>query len=270
MSICQYVDLLRPVRVSRSGHWWHQIEGPIIMRAKQSGHAEAYDEESCLPYADRDQAADVLSLALKHLAGREAVVLAIPRGAVPMGARLAERLGATLDVVPVRKLGAPGQPELAIGAVDGDGVVVYTPGLESLADSAWLTDETRRQRALLSERFQRYRAVRPAEDLSSRIVLVLDDGLATGATMRAALGWARRRRPATLVCAVPVADAESLASLADLADEIVCPRPTRALFSISQFYLRFPQVSDEEVITALAAQPSGRSSSKRVDSDPGP
>jgi predicted phosphoribosyltransferase len=166
----------------------------------------------------------------------------------------------------VRKLGAPGQPEFAIGAVDGDGVVVKTPGFESSVNAAWLSEETQRQRALLAERFQRYRAVRPAEDLAARRVIVVDDGLATGATMRAALGWAQRRSPAWLVCAVPIAESESLAALVGLADEVVCPRRSRALFSISQFYLRFPQVSDEEVLAALAAHASGRSSSKRDDS----
>ena len=237
-----------------------------MTRASKPGDSVMPDDETCAPYADRIEAAEVLSAALAHLKGRDALVLAIPRGAVPMGARLAERLDAALDLVPVRKLGAPGQPEFAIGAVDGDGVVVQMPGLESLADAAWLSEETERQRARLTERFQRYRAVRPAQNLEARCVVVVDDGLATGATMRAALGWVRRRRPARLVCAVPIAELESLAALTDLADEIVCPRRSRMLFSISQFYLRFPQVTDEEVLAALAAQPNGRSSSKREDS----
>lgn len=237
-----------------------------MTRGSKPGDSAMPDDEACAPYADRIEAAEVLSAALAHLKGRDALVLAIPRGAVPMGARLAERLDAALDLVPVRKLGAPGQPEFAIGAVDGDGVVVQMPGLESLADAAWLSEETERQRARLTERFQRYRAVRPAQNLEARCVIVVDDGLATGATMRAALGWVRRRRPARLVCAVPIAELESLAALNDLADEIVCPRRSRMLFSISQFYLRFPQVTDEEVLAALAAQPNGRSSSKREDS----
>ncbi len=237
-----------------------------MTRGSKPGDSAMPDDEACAPYADRVEAAEALSAALAHLKGRDALVLAIPRGAVPMGARLAERLDAALDLVPVRKLGAPGQPEFAIGAVDGDGVVVQMPGLESLADAAWLSEETERQRARLTERFQRYRAVRPAQNLEARCVIVVDDGLATGATMRAALGWVRRRRPARLVCAVPIAELESLAALNDLADEIVCPRRSRMLFSISQFYLRFPQVTDEEVLAALAAQPNGRSSSKREDS----
>ena len=237
-----------------------------MTRASESGDSAAPDDDRCAPYADRAEAADVLAAALSHFEGRGALVLAIPRGAVPMGARLARRLDAALDLVPVRKLGAPGQPEFAIGAVDGDGVVVKTPGFESSVDAAWLSEEAQRQRALLAERFQRYRAVRPAEDLAARRVIVVDDGLATGATMRAALGWARRRGPAWLVCAVPIAESESLAALVGLADEVVCPRRSRALFSISQFYLRFPQVSDEEVLAALAAHASGRSSSKRDDS----
>lgn len=224
---------------------------------------EVADDESCLPYADRAEAADVLALALAHHAGSRALVLAIPRGAVPMGARLASRLGAELDLVPVRKIGAPDQPELAIGAVDGDGVVVHAPGLESLADAAWLQEEVARQRALIEQRFRRYRAVWPEVDPKARRVIVVDDGLATGATMRAALGWVRRRGPAWLVCAVPVSESASLAALVPLADEVISPRRSQALFAISQFYLRFPQVDDAEVLAALAGQASGRSSSKR-------
>lgn len=150
--------------------------------------------------------------------------------------------------------------------MDGDGVLVHTPGFESPRDSQWLREELARQRALLARRFERYRAGRPAIELASRRVIVVDDGLATGATMRAALGWVRRRRPAWLTCAVPVAQTESLQALASLADEIVCPRRSRSLFSISQFYLRFPQVDDDEVQTLLATQASGRSSSKRDNS----
>ncbi len=234
-----------------------------MSRQQHDSEAGESDETGFLPYLDREQAADRLADALIHHRGRQALVLAIPRGAVPMSLRVAERLEAALDVVPVRKVGAPGRPELAIGAVDGDGVLVRTPGLESVADDAWVNQETERQRELLAKRFALYRARYPAIDPQGRCVIVIDDGLATGATMRAALGWVRRRQPAWLVCAVPVAEHESLKALAALADETVCPKRTRELFSISQFYLRFPQVSDDEVLAALASQPSGLSSSKR-------
>ncbi|MFM7567190.1 MAG: phosphoribosyltransferase [Betaproteobacteria bacterium] len=172
-----------------------------MSRQQHDNGAGGPDEAGFLPYRDRWQAADRLADALVHHRGRQALVLAIPRGAVPMSLRVAERLEAALDVVPVRKVGAPGQPELAIGAVDGDGVLVRTPGLEAVADDAWLSQETERQRALLAKRFALYRERHPAIDPQGRCVIVIDDGLATGATMRAALGWVRPRHPPRGWCA---------------------------------------------------------------------
>lgn len=242
----------------------------------ESGAMDPADDDP-LPYADRQDAALRLAVALQRHAHTGALVLAIPRGAVPMGRVLADQLAAELDVVLVRKLRAPGQSELALGAVDEDGHRSMMPELSALADESWIGAEVALQMETLVRRRQTYRAGRPAPDPAGRTVIVLDDGMATGATMISALRWVRAHHPARLICAVPVASIDALAHVRGLADEIVCPRRVVHFFAVSQYYLRFAQVSDEEVIRELAAaarergeargeaepQASGRSFSKR-------
>lgn len=238
----------------------------------ESGAIDPADDDP-LPYADRHDAARRLAVALQRYANTGALVLAIPRGAVPMGRVLADRLAAELDVVLVRKLRAPGQPELALGAVDEDGRRSMMPELSALADESWIAAEAAIQMETLARRRQTYRAGRPAPDPAGRTVIVLDDGMATGATMISALRWVRAHHPSYLVCAVPVASIDALAHVRGLADEIVCPRRAVHFFAVSQYYLSFAQVSDDEVIRELAAaardqseaepQASGRSFSKR-------
>lgn len=205
-----------------------------------------------LPFVDRVQAARLLAERLGQYRAAQPIILAIPRGAVPMGRVLADALGASLDIILVRKLGAPYSPEYAIGAIDDQGWIHIAPHAEAAgADDAYLQAEIARQRAVLSEHQARYRRGRAVPDLSGRTAIVLDDGLATGSTMKAALQAARARRPARVVCAVPVASAEGLAGAAEAADETVClamPRPFR---SVGEHYQDFRQVSDAEVIAAL-------------------
>jgi len=216
-------------------------------------------------FSDRDEAAELLAEILREPAGQNAVLLAIARGAVPMGARIARRLMADFDVLLVRKLGAPGNPEFALGAVDEDGVCTFTPGLEHLRSSDWLTRELARQRARMADRRARYGPVGAAAALGSRTVIVVDDGLATGATMVASLDWARRRAPGRLICAVPVGSSEAIAWAAGHADQLICPWRPAAFGAVSQFYAHFEQVSDEEVLGCLmdwrrrapAASPAG-------------
>lgn len=231
-------------------------------RARAERSEQPIDIEGYV-YKDRADAAAVLAQALGHFAHRKALVLAIPRGAIPMGYILAQSLGADLDIVPVRKIGAPDNPELALAAIDGDGVITLATGLSRLVDERWVHAEARRQSQVLAERIQRYRFARPEVPIDGRIAIVVDDGLATGATMRAALAWVRRRHPAWLVCAVPTADAVALEGIAAQADERVCPRINKGMFAVSEAYLRFPQVDDDEVIRTLSAHVSGRSSSNR-------
>lgn len=214
-----------------------------------------------LPFDDRFDAARRLARVLTHHAGSHALVLAIPRGAVPMARTIADALRAELDVVLVRKLRAPGQPELALGAIDEAGRVTLTPGLESLADERWMREEVARQREEIVARRSRLpcRDTPLAQRVKGRCAIVVDDGLATGATMVAALDWVRAQGPLWLVCAVPVAAQDSLRWAAGHADETVCPWPRAVFGAVSQYYRHFTQVSDQEVVTVL----SGPSSSKR-------
>ena len=207
-----------------------------------------------LPFHDRDDAARQLAAALAHFRGTHPVILAIPRGAVPMGRVIADALGGELDVVLVRKLGAPGNPEYAIGAVDEHGAVMLNEHADwSGADDAYIRREALSQLALIRERRKGYRPGQPAVALAGRTVIVVDDGLATGSTMIAALKAARAQGPERLVCAVPVAAHDSLAQVAGYADEVVCLATPRPFIAVGPYYLDFAGVTDEQVIKIFAA-----------------
>lgn len=206
-------------------------------------------------FKDRIQAAQMLAQRLKDYAGRNPLVLAIPRGAVPMGKVIADALHGELDVVLVRKLGAPGNPEYAIGAVDETGWAYVTPYAAAAGAGP---DYIERQKALELERIRARRAqyspLRAARDPAGRIVIVVDDGLATGSTMIAALHALTSRRPARLVCAVPVAPPDTIETVAAYCDEIVCLSAPLDFGAVGQFYANFDQVGDDEVIRLLAAE----------------
>ncbi|MEQ1804067.1 MAG: phosphoribosyltransferase family protein [Burkholderiaceae bacterium] len=200
------------------------------------------------PFRDRDDAARQLARALAPWRGRNTIVYAIPRGAVPMAALIAKELDAELDVVLTHKLGAPGNPEYAIGAVAESGWShVQYRGMD--ADAAYVQSETAAQLERLRERRKLYGAVHvPA---AGRTVIVVDDGLATGATMIAALHALRDQGPARLICAVPVAAPDSLARVRLLADDVVCLSAPPDFHAVGQYYERFGQIEDEQVIATL-------------------
>jgi putative phosphoribosyl transferase len=205
-------------------------------------------------FDDRNDAARQLADALRKYRRQHPLVLAIPRGAVPMGRVVADALGGDLDVVLVRKLQAPTSGELAVGSVDESGWTYVADYARDMGvDDEYLEEEKRVQLDTLKRRRALYTPWRQRADPAGRIVIVIDDGLATGATMIAALHSARARRPARLVCAVPVASRESLVRIGSLADEIVCLATPAEFHAVGQFYRAFDQVSDSEVTAILRA-----------------
>ncbi|HFC52860.1 MAG TPA: phosphoribosyltransferase [Gammaproteobacteria bacterium] len=202
------------------------------------------------PIHDRATAGRQLAAALRHYAGRDdLIVLALPRGGVPVAAGIARSLGAPLDVLLVRKLGLPGHPELAMGAIASGGVQVMN---EDVVRHAGVSEEAvdavlARERQELERRERVYRGDRPWPELTGRCVILVDDGLATGATMKAAIDAVRRQGAARIVVAVPVAPPQTVAELKPLVDEVVCPLQPESFMAIGQWYRDFHQVSDAEV-----------------------
>jgi putative phosphoribosyl transferase len=201
-------------------------------------------------FRDRLEAARRLAERLDALRGRRPLVLAIPRGGVPMARVIADALEGELDVVLVRKLGAPGNPEYAIGAVSEDGAVSLEDWARHYPEQA-VSREVERQRERIAARRRHYTPIRPPIDPSGRVVVVVDDGSATGATMAAALTTLRRRDPERLIAAIGVAPADTLERLGRLADEVVCLDAPRGFQAVGQFFADFTQVEDDEVVALL-------------------
>lgn len=224
------------------------------------------DMDAVLPFRDREDAAIRLAAALAHYRTAWPVVLAIPRGAVPMGRTIANALHGDLDVVLVRKLGAPGNPEFAIGAIDERGRVMLDEISISRAGASreYLQQEAKRQMDLIRERRQLYTGGRAGIALAGRTVIVVDDGLATGATMLAALRAVRAMRPVRLVCAVPVGARESVAQVATVADEVVCLATPAPFGAVGFYYRAFDQVDDAAVAKALQAAPDPAPSTRTL------
>jgi predicted phosphoribosyltransferase len=203
-------------------------------------------------YHDRRAAGAALAELLRAHAGRpETVVLGLVRGGVPVAAEVASRLGAPLDVLVVRKLGLPWAPEVAFGALGPHGVRVLNDDIAGRLEQWQIAEVTHREETERSRREERYRGARPPLDLTGRTALVVDDGLATGATARAAVAVAYRLGAERTVLAAPVGSAQACQSLAAVAGEVVCPVCVVEFGAVSRYYRDFHQVTDEEVAAAL-------------------
>jgi predicted phosphoribosyltransferase len=203
-------------------------------------------------FHDRNEAAILLAEQLKDYQGKNPLILAIPRGAVPMAKIIADQLDGEFDVVLVRKLRAPDYPELAIGSIDESGWTYIADHAASVgADSEYIEAERKQQMTTIKQRRAQYTPVRSPIDPAGRVVIVIDDGLATGATMISALHGLRSRKPARLICAIPVSPPETLRKIQPLADQVVCLDTPDNFRAVGQFYVNFPQVEDEEVIKVL-------------------
>jgi predicted phosphoribosyltransferase len=203
-------------------------------------------------FRNREHAAQLLAERLAMYRGKNPLVLGIPRGAVPMAKIIADALGGELDVVLVHKLGAPGNPELAIGSVDESGRMYLSDLVHELEISErYIEQEKHAQLKTLHQRRRQYTPVRPPLDPSGRIVIVVDNGIATGASMIAALRAVRAKQPAKLIAAVAVAPPQTVERIRAEADEVVCLYAPDYFYAVGQFFEDFSQVSDEQAIAIL-------------------
>jgi putative phosphoribosyl transferase len=234
--------LPRPALERDHGHGWRQSEGGVGV-----------------PFVDRVDAGRRLAEQLEYLRGSDVVVVGLPRGGVPVAFEIANALGAPLDVIVVRKLGVPFQPELGMGAIGEGGTRVVNDAVVRMAGvpaEALATVEAN-ERAVLERRVRRFRGDRSPVPLKGRTVIVVDDGIATGSTARAACQVARAKGAARVVIAVPVAPPDSIATLRQDADEVVCLETPKWFFAIGQFYGDFSQTSDDEVVELLERAAAG-------------
>ncbi len=210
-----------------------------------------------MAFKNREQAARLLAAKLSRYRKQHPLVLGIPRGAVPMARVIADALDGEVDVVLVHKLRAREQPELAIGAIDETGqsyVAEYASALD--LDASYIASEKQAQLEELRRRRKLYTPVREPIDPTGRIVIVVDDGIATGSSMLAALRSLRARQPAKLIVATAVAPPDTVLRIKKEADEVICLETPELFFAVGQFFQDFSQVSDQEVMAALAPSPA--------------
>lgn len=223
---------------------------------------------SSLPFADRTEAGILLGRELLNegIMHPGIVVLGIPRGGLAVAREVAHTLDADLDIVLSRKLGAPGNPELAIGAVAEDGkVFLHRMLMNSLGVSdAYIQEEKTRQMAEIARRSDLIRRILSGVPLTGRVVIVTDDGVATGATMQAALWVVKQEKPSRLICALPVGPEDTIIGLSQDAGDTICLRSPPDFAAVGQFYRIFPQVEDDEVLTIVRKEAQRKSAAKEA------
>ncbi len=204
-------------------------------------------------FKDRVDAGKQLASELKDFSSKKGIVLAIPRGGVVVGYAIAKALNLPLDLIIPRKIGAPDNPELAIGAVAEDGTAILDQGLINYLDVSreYIKEETERQKQEIRRRLKLYRQDSSYPNLKGLDVIVVDDGIATGSTMKAALASVKNRGAASVTVAVPVGPPSTIQELNKIADRVVCPYTPEYFQAIGQFYIDFSQTSDEEVIKIM-------------------
>jgi putative phosphoribosyl transferase len=207
-----------------------------------------------LPFEDRTQAGRLLGEALAEYAKRsDVIVLALPRGGVPVGFEVARMIDAPLDIILVRKLGTPGQEELAMGAIASGGVCVLNPDIVAVIDISQEAIEAvaATERQELERRERAYRGNKPPPTVENHCIILVDDGLATGASMLAAVSALRQRKPASIVVAIPVAPSDTVQRLKQEADDVVCLATPEPFSAVGRWYREFSQTSDDEVKSLL-------------------
>lgn len=203
-------------------------------------------------FKDRYDAAQQLALRLQEYKDKnDVIIIAIPRGALEIGYVLAQDLHAPLDVIFAKKIGAPGNPELAIGTVSMDQVLLAPEYKNDPRIAEYVEREVKKLRALLSERIKKYRPDKPPLNVKDKVVILVDDGVATGNTLKLAIQLIQEQKPKKLIVAVPVGPLSTIERLKRKADEVVCLLMPGGFIGISQFYSRFPQVEDEQAVELL-------------------
>ncbi|MEM3437526.1 MAG: phosphoribosyltransferase [Nitrososphaerales archaeon] len=204
-------------------------------------------------FKNRLEAGRILAEALLEYKNKNTIVLAIPRGGVVVAYEVAKALNAPLDLIIPRKIGAPDQPELAIGAITEDGTTILNQNIiQNLKVSdEYIKAEVKRQIEEIKRRIKKYLGDKPRISIKGKIVILIDDGVATGATIRAAIASIRKREPALIVLAIPVGPKDTVRELRKYADKVICLITPEPFFAIGQFYENFDQISDEEVIQIL-------------------
>jgi len=239
------VETARMTSVAHSGNSLKRTLRWFNLWSRRSGHE--------MPFANRENAAELLARRLSpHCQNDNPLVLAIPRGAVPMARIIADYLRGDLDVVLVRKLGHPEQPELAIGAIDENGNSFFSPWATEVSAS-YVEAEKQRQLEVLRARRTQYTPMHEPIDPCGRLVIVVDDGTATGSTMLAALRSVRARNPKKLIAAVAVASLEAVKLLRGECDTFVCLETPTDFSAVGQFFNDFSEISDQQVMEALSA-----------------